>query len=72
MMHIITKYFTHHKVLWDNAPYKRGSRLEKVLDKQFTQPVSWAAPHTRDSKTWNDIVLGNQTSGDGKSVNKKP
>lgn len=70
MMHLITKYFTHHKVLWDNAPYKRGSRLEKTLEKQFAQPVSWGAPHTRDSKTWSDAVLGTQKAKDENSANK--
>jgi len=71
MMHGLTKYFTFHRVLWDNEPNLRGSRLERKMQKQFMQPINWSAPHTQGGKTWGEIVSGDEGGGDEKNGNKK-
>ena len=47
MSHYVGKYFTFHKVLWENDPNLKGSEMEKKI-KQATsyRPTnSWSAPH---------------------------
>jgi nitrate reductase gamma subunit len=58
MMHFVAKYFTYHKVRWDDEPVATGSRLDRELKKLLNQPVTWAGPHVRadGKKTWVDIA----------------
>ncbi len=58
MTHFFTKYFTYHDVRWEDAPNKTGSKLEKEVVKNVSQPVTWAAPHIQadGKKTWVDLV----------------
>jgi nitrate reductase gamma subunit len=58
MMHFVAKYFTYHKVRWDDEPVTAGSKLDLELKKLLNQPVTWAAPHVRadGKKTWVDIA----------------
>jgi nitrate reductase gamma subunit len=60
MTHFFTKYFTYHSVRWSDEPNLPGSKLEKSIVKNVTQPVSWAAPHigADGKKTWVDLVSG--------------
>ncbi|MBO8168685.1 MAG: respiratory nitrate reductase subunit gamma [Thermoanaerobacteraceae bacterium] len=54
MSHYAGKYFTFHKVLWDNAPNLPGSKVEKKIQEgsQFKPKITWSAPHwqTTDEK----------------------
>ncbi len=54
MTHFFTKYFTYHKVRWDDEPNLPGSKLEKRLSHYLNMPVSWSAPHigADGRKTW--------------------
>lgn len=47
MSHYVGKYFSFHKVLWDNEPNLRNSGMEeKVKDNLCYKPrTSWSAPH---------------------------
>jgi len=58
MMHFVAKYFTYHKVRWDDEPVTAGSKLDLELKRLLNQPVTWAAPHIRadGKKTWVDIA----------------
>ncbi len=58
MMHFVAKYFTYHKVRWDDEPVTAGSKLDLELKKLLNQPVTWAGPHVRadGKKTWVDIA----------------
>lgn len=49
MSHYIGKYFTFHKVLWENEPNLIGSEIEhKVkLAAAYKAQNSWSAPHVR-------------------------
>lgn len=59
MMHFVAKYFTYHKVRWDDEPVAAGTKLDKELQQLLNQPVSWAGPHVRadGKKTWVDIAM---------------
>ncbi|AFQ44486.1 respiratory nitrate reductase subunit gamma [Desulfosporosinus meridiei] len=47
MSHYVGKYFTFHKVLWDNNPNLKGSGVEQEIKKasSFRPSTSWSAPH---------------------------
>lgn len=54
MSHYVAKYFTFHKVLWENDPNLPGSEMEKKV-KEATAFKStkegWAAPHIQPGKS---------------------
>jgi len=56
IMHFFAKWFTYHKVRWDDAPNLRGSNLEKDVLSMLNQPVSWSAPHTQSISVWSDAA----------------
>lgn len=47
MSHYVGKYFTFHKVLWENDPNLKGSEMEdKIKQATSYRPTnSWSAPH---------------------------
>jgi nitrate reductase gamma subunit len=47
MSHYVGKYFTFHKVLWENDPNVKGSEMEKKVQKStsYRPKNSWSAPH---------------------------
>lgn len=55
MVHFLAKYFTYHKVRWDDEPNQRGSAVEKRIKKVLDYPISWNAPHIKPSNKWSDI-----------------
>ena len=56
MVHYVAKYFTYHKVRWDDEPNKPGGSLEKKLQSQFNQPTDWSAPHIQAGQSWSEQV----------------
>ena len=56
MMHFFAKWFTYHKVRWDDMPNLRGSKLEQGLGPLLNQPVSWSAMHIQHIKRWSDAA----------------
>ncbi|MFC1901379.1 respiratory nitrate reductase subunit gamma [Chloroflexota bacterium] len=56
MMHFFAKWFTYHKIRWDDAPNLRGSNLENKLGPLHNLPLSWAAPHIQELGRWSDIA----------------
>ena len=54
MMHYVAKYFTYHKVRWDDAPNANGSRLSMEVSSLLAQNESWSAAHIQKGKTWSD------------------
>lgn len=47
MSHYVGKYFAFHKVLWDNEPNLRNSKMESVIREaiSYKPKASWSAPH---------------------------
>jgi nitrate reductase gamma subunit len=58
MSHFIGKYFTYHSVRWDDAPSRRGGKLETRLAEYLAYRPTWAAAHVGadGEKTWAEIV----------------
>lgn len=54
MTHFFAKYFTYHKVRWDDEPNFAGTELRQKIEKQLNFPVRWSAPHigSDGSSTW--------------------
>jgi len=55
MMHFFAKWFSYHKIRWDDAPNLRGGNLEGKLRPLHTLPMSWAAVHARELEHWSEI-----------------
>jgi nitrate reductase gamma subunit len=58
MLHYVAKYFTYHKVRWDDTPNANGSRISKEVSVLLNQRESWSAPHIQQGKTWSDQAAG--------------
>lgn len=58
MTHFFTKYFTYHKIRWEDASVAPGSAMEKRLAQQLTQPVTWSSTHigADGKKNWLDLA----------------
>jgi nitrate reductase gamma subunit len=58
MSHFFVKWFTWHKIRWDDEPNVRGGRIEKLINDALSRPVTWSAPHIHadGKKTWADIA----------------
>lgn len=52
LFHYFIKYFTWHKVLWDDGFSKKGSAMDKKIAQQLNNKVTWSAPHIAQGKTW--------------------
>lgn len=61
MTHFFTKYFTYHKVRWEDEANLSGSKIPEKVGALLNQPVSWAAPHigADGKKTWLVIATTN-------------
>jgi nitrate reductase gamma subunit len=68
MRHGLAKYFTYHRVRWEDEPNLRGSLLERKITKLLERRVSWAAPHIQQGDTWAEAVVRNG-GGDSKGGN---
>ncbi len=56
MVHFIAKYFTYHKIKWDDRP--QDEKMKRELRKLLAQPVSWSATHVAadGKKSWVDLT----------------
>jgi nitrate reductase gamma subunit len=61
MMHLFAKYFTYHKVRWEDEPNVKGSKLEKKIKEALNFGVSWSAPHIQTGKTWAEVATTHPT-----------
>jgi nitrate reductase gamma subunit len=67
MLHYVAKYFTYHKVRWDDEPNTRDSKLESKVSALLAQKESWSAPHVLPGKSWTE-----QAAQTGTQENVKP
>jgi nitrate reductase gamma subunit len=58
MSHFFVKWFTWHKIRWDDEPNVRGGRFDVMIEKALKYPVSWSADHVNadGKKNWVDIA----------------
>ena len=66
MTHFFTKYFTYHKVRWDDAENIKGTKINIAIEEQLKSPVSWSASHIAADgmKSWIAVVNPEVTKGD--------
>lgn len=48
------KFFTFHKILWNDEFQVKGSKAERKIMEQLNYKVKWAGPHILPDKTWLD------------------
>jgi nitrate reductase gamma subunit len=60
MLHFVAKYFTYHRVRWDDEALTPRSGMEKEVLQLLKQPVTWSGPHLQADgrKNWVDIATG--------------
>jgi len=64
MVHYVAKYFTYHKIRWDDEPNTRGSKLERKLKELLAQSESWSASHIRPGESWSEQAVGTGAAED--------
>lgn len=59
MSHMFMKFFTYHKIRWEDTPNLRGSKIEGAVQTNLAYKPTWSAPHigADGRKTWIDIAL---------------
>ena len=67
MTHFVGKYFTYHKVRWEDHPNIKGSALEKAVMNALGYPITWAAPHVKKGATWAEAATDTGTKEDTKA-----
>lgn len=63
MTHMFGKYFTYHKVRWEDEPNIRGGHIEKTISQYFGYRLNWSAPHIKAGSTWAEAAT---TTGEEK------
>ncbi len=58
MSHFFVKWFTWHKIRWDDEPNVRGGRIEKLIEAALQYPVTWSGEHIQGDgkRTWADVA----------------
>jgi nitrate reductase gamma subunit len=57
MTHAYMKFFTFHRVRWDDTAIAHDSALTQAMSANLGRPISWAAPHIAGSgPTWSAVV----------------
>ena len=61
MSHFIAKYFTYHRVRWDDAPAAGNRRIAAAMAAYLSRKPTWAADHVKadGTTTWGDIASSN-------------
>jgi nitrate reductase gamma subunit len=59
MTHFVGKYFTYHKVRWEDHPNLKGSDLEKRITEALGYKINWSAPHIRGN-TWAEAATATE------------
>lgn len=61
MTHFVGKYFTYHKVRWEDHPNLKGSDLEKSVTEALGNKITWGAPHIKSGGSWADAATAADT-----------
>lgn len=66
MTHFVGKYFTYHKVRWEDHPNIKGSALEKSVETALGYKITWGALHIKSGGTWAEAATAPEEEGDAK------
>ncbi len=60
MTHMVGKYFTYHRVRWEDEPNIRGSKIEHAVQAALGRTISWSAPHIKTGGTWAEAATATE------------
>jgi nitrate reductase gamma subunit len=60
MTHFVGKYFTYHKVRWEDHPNIKGTSLEKAVMNALGYHITWSAPHIKKGATWAEAATASE------------
>ncbi|UCC43182.1 MAG: respiratory nitrate reductase subunit gamma [Candidatus Zixiibacteriota bacterium] len=60
MTHMFGKYFTYHKVRWEDEPNQPGGSVEKAVAESLGRRVTWNAPHVKTGGTWAEAATASE------------
>ena len=69
MTHAYMKFFTWHKVRWDDSPAIDDPHAAQSLATNLRRKVAWAAPHIAGDKPsdWSEVVADSNGKGSGQA-----
>ncbi len=67
MTHFVGKYFTYHKVRWEDHPNIKGSKLEKSVVETLGYKISWSASHIKSGGTWAEAATAGPNEEESKN-----
>ena len=56
MIHMVAKYFTYHKVRWDDEPMEPGGAMARRVQAALDYGVDWSAAHVGAGRTWGEVA----------------
>jgi len=60
MTHMVGKYFTYHRVRWEDEPNIQGSKIEHAVQAALGQTITWSAPHIKTGGTWAEAATATE------------
>jgi len=64
MTHFVGKYFTYHKIRWEDEPNVAGGKIEKAVSAALGYRVNWAASHIKSGATWAEAATEETTESE--------
>jgi nitrate reductase gamma subunit len=62
MTHMTGKYFTYHKVRWEDEPNTRDSKIDRSVVRALGYKQTWSAPHIKSGSTWAEAATAEETN----------
>ncbi len=64
MIHLLAKYFTYHKVRWDDEPLEPGSAMARRVRAALDYGVDWSAGHVGAGRSWGEVATSIPPAGE--------
>lgn len=63
MTHAYMKFFTYHRVRWDDSAVAHHPEMNRIMRANAQRPITWAARHIAagENSTWADVVGGRRS-----------
>lgn len=52
MTHFVGKYFTYHRIFWDDELNVKGSKINEKVKRYLNYKIKWGASHVDPNLTW--------------------
>jgi len=60
MTHMVGKYFTYHRIRWEDEPNIQGSKIEHAVQEALGYTINWSAPHVKTGATWAEAATATE------------